>query len=180
MTIYDCLFLNRHLKSKWTLFQDLDEVIWVPPRWESLAHLLSRVEENYDAVSFGRWHANVTVCRPRTVHFPTLIDRMNVFHAQPHCGELCRAWKGLRKYAAKPSTVEYLYIHQPDFQTQKDRALLDLKISKGFLRHYWAVASLTRYPFPCKDVSFRKTLSTAAWTIEEFKPPRLYKNTTTS
>lgn len=138
--IHDCLFLNRHLKTEWVLYQDLDEVIVVPEKWpDPLAFFESFKDKN--AVTLGMWSVDSRVCRPESEVEPEdeewpLIARMKKSTRGPYCGNMCIDWRGRRKYALRPLRVDALFIHKPIA-----RPLVNLPVTDGFLRNFWRAQS---------------------------------------
>ena len=51
IAVCDCLFLNNWLGTKWTIFQDFDEVLWLPDPWTSTLEFLSDHGAGKDVVT---------------------------------------------------------------------------------------------------------------------------------
>ena len=140
IAICDCLFLNNWLGTEWTIFQDYDEVLWLPNPWSSAMEFLSEYGASDGVVTFGSWIVDINVCKKLQNGTETFIERMAQLTSSPFCGQKCGDWKGRRKYAVRPRKVyAILTIHDVKVSRQRVNAL---NVSKGYLRHYRKVTNI--------------------------------------
>lgn len=132
--IYDCLLLNRYLRTEWTVFQDLDEILWTP-HWPSPRHFFAEKEAACSAVTLGLWSIEIGDCEPVGPGKTTLIERMTNFDKKPFCGYNCPGIRGHRKYAVRPSEVDKLTIHDP--YPNNVQRLCQLSVQEAHMRVYW-------------------------------------------
>ena len=154
LAIYDCLFLNSQLRTEWTIFQDYDEVLWVPKHWRSPLHFLLQ-QESYDTVTFGSWFVDQRTCTKESNK--TLMERMVKMFEQPHGGVMAESWRGRRKYAVRPTRVHRISIHHPVHNPEQTRTL---EISEGHFRHFYGVTMACMDI--CKNVLQEETLPNIA------------------
>ena len=140
ITISDCLLLNNWLGTEWTIFQDYDEVLWLPSRWGSALEFLSEQGVSNDVVTFGTWIADINVCKKLQIGTETYIERMTQLTSSPWCGQKCSDWKGRRKYAVRPRKV-YAILTIHDVKVPRQRVNV-LNVSEGYLRHYRKVTNI--------------------------------------
>eukprot|EP00117_Sycon_ciliatum_P000537 scpid30314/ scgid6563/ len=153
--IHDCLYLNKQIKTEWTLFQDLDELLVLPAKWPDPLTFFETHKDKH-AITFGMWSVDSRVCRPESEvesgdqDWP-LIVRMKKATRGPYCGNMCIDWRGRRKYVLQPAIVEALFIHKPIA-----RPLLNLPVSDGFMRNFWRAQN--------KDVQYCSQIDTSRQT----------------
>ena len=141
IAILDCLLLNNKLDTKWTVFQDYDEVMWLPKPGSLALEFLSDYGASFDALTFGNWQVKIQMCKARRTSARSYIDRMTKLQRAPACGVSCSDWRGKRKYAVQPTRIgtALLSIHNVHISPERVRVLT---ITEGYMRHFRKVLDL--------------------------------------
>ena len=126
--IYDCLFLNRQLRTKWTLFHDIDEVLHLPRRWSSGFHFLQN-QEGFAAVTFKARNVDTSKCKASAPGSRAYMERMRKWEILPNR-------KFHPKYALRPQIVSRAQVHLPIARKNGIDLNLHLDYRMGYIKHF--------------------------------------------
>eukprot|EP00117_Sycon_ciliatum_P014422 scpid56423/ scgid14686/ len=148
--IHDCLWMNRHLRTEWVMFQDFDEVLTIPSEFPlPIKFFRSFSASSATALTFGSWNVDIGSCLDKSLvgeenkDWPLLAQMRCV--AEPTGGYTQADWQGRRKYVLRPERHVRLYVHKP-----QDGVVHNLAAQHTHVRHYGGLMAPWRNAYLCK------------------------------